>query len=172
MTRKIQGGVHRLALQLIGILLFIGLDLGIKNLIHQFLQPVGSYVIFDKVFELSYVENTGAAWGVFSSNSTLLSLFVAVTLIILLFYMIFTKENRKLWHFSLAFVFAGGAANLIDRMIHGFVTDYIHVLFVDFPVFNLADCYIVVGCFLLIFLLLFDMVKEYREKKAEKNEKA
>lgn len=166
MSPRIHGGVRRLSIQFIGIVLLIGADLGSKEIVHRLLQPIGTYPVLDKIFEFSYVENTGAAWGMLSSRSLFLSLVVSVALILMLFYMIFTKETRKLCQLSLSIIFSGGAANLVDRLLHGYVTDYLHVLFIDFPVFNLADCYIVVGCFLLIALLAADMIREYRQGKA------
>ena len=89
---------------------------------------------------------------------------VGAVLLVMLVYIFYTKDNNIFWHICIALIIGGGAANLIDRLLNGFVTDYFHVLFIDFPVFNLADCFIVIGCFSLIVYLLVDIIREYKLK--------
>ena len=108
------------------------------------------------LFHLTYVQNTGAA---FSSFQGMLWLFIVI-------FALFTAG--VIWEFSkkrmpftsfdrwcIALVYAGGLGNMIDRIRLGYVVDMIAVDFIDFPVFNVADCFITCGCILLIVSLVF-----------------
>ena len=108
------------------------------------------------LFHLTYVQNTGAA---FSSFQGMLWLFIII-------FALFTAG--VIWEFSkkrmpftsfdrwcIALVYAGGLGNMIDRIRLGYVVDMIAVDFIDFPVFNVADCFITCGCILLIVSLVF-----------------
>ena len=66
------------------------------------------------------------------------------------------------------FILAGGAGNLIDRFAQGYVVDYIKTLFIDFPVFNFADILVVVGVFVVCGYLIYDFIREEKQKKREK----
>ena len=100
---------------------------------------------------LTYVQNTGAAFSSFEGQQWLFVLiFAALTAGILWEYfkspMPFTKFER--W--CIAAVYAGGLGNMIDRVRFGYVVDMIETLFMNFPVFNVADCFITCGCILMI----------------------
>ena len=106
---------------------------------------------------LTYVQNTGAAFSSFEGQQWLFVLiFAALTAGILWEYfkspMPFTKFER--W--CIAAVYAGGLGNMIDRVRFGYVVDMIETLFMNFPVFNVADCFITCGCFALIISLFFN----------------
>ena len=119
------------------------------------------------LFNLSYVQNTGAA---FSSFEGMRWLFLVI-------FLVFTAGI--VWEFSkkrlpfttlerwcIAAVFAGGLGNMIDRVRLGYVVDMINLEFMEFPVFNVADCCICVGCFaLMAHLLLFNREFWKEEKK-------
>lgn len=115
-----------------------------------------SILVIPHVLKLTYIQNTGAAFGI-GSNST--SMFVAVNLVIigLIIYFIFSKKEEisKLILIALHLIVAGGISNLIDRIIRGFVIDYIDIsLLIRYPVFNLADIFIVVGCIIIAISLI------------------
>ena len=99
------------------------------------------------------------------NRSMLLSIIVGCILLVMILYLFFTKESNIFWHICFSCIIGGGAGNLIDRLLHGFVTDYLRFVFIDFPVFNLADCLIVVGCFSLIGYLLADVIREWQSKR-------
>ena len=111
------------------------------------------------VFGLTYAENTGAAFSMFSSSTDMLSLVTGIALTAVLIYIVFFRKPL-VYDICLPFIVAGGLGNLIDRMTRGFVVDYLHTLFVNFPIYNFADCLITVGAFLLIFYLIYDLVKD------------
>ena len=115
---------------------------------------------------LTYVQNTGAAFSSFEGQQWLFVLiFAALTVAILWEYfrtpMPFTKFER--W--CIAAVYAGGLGNMIDRVRYGYVVDMIQTLFMNFPVFNVADCFITCGCFALLISLFFNKEFWKEEKK-------
>ena len=119
-----------------------------------------SILVIPHVLKLTYIQNTGADFGI-GSNST--SMFVAVNLVIigLIIYFIFSKKEEisKLILIALHLIVAGGISNLIDRIIRGFVIDYIDIsLLIRYPVFNLADIFIVVGCIIIAISLIKDVI--------------
>ena len=119
-----------------------------------------SIILIPHVLNLTYVQNTGAAFGI-GSDST--SMFVAVNVVIigLITYFIFSKreELSKLILIALHLILAGGISNLIDRIVRGFVIDYIDISpLIKYPVFNLADIFVVVGCLIVVISLVKDKV--------------
>ena len=115
------------------------------------------------IFHITHTENDGAIWGILSGQ-TWLFLLIMVLFLAVLGVMIWRKWlTKKFEWLCLAFIAGGGIGNMIDRLISGSVTDMIKFDFVEFPVFNVADCFITVGCIaLLVYILFFD-----REKKHE-----
>lgn len=122
-------------------------------------------VLIPGVLSLQYTENTGAAWGLFRDKPQLLSVFVCVALILVAVYACVSKGGAAQGA-CLTMIFAGGAANLADRLVNGYVTDYISADFISFPVFNFADCLIVVGCVALMIWFIYDTVTDAKRKKA------
>ena len=114
----------------------------------------------------TYVQNTGAAFSSFEGQQWLFVLiFAALTVALLWEYfkspMPFTKFER--W--CIAAVYAGGLGNMIDRVRYGYVVDMIQTLFMNFPVFNVADCFITCGCIILLISLFFNKEFWKEEKK-------
>lgn len=125
--------------------------------------PLGQAVSFlPGLMDLTYIQNTGAAFSSFSSLTWLLaliSLIASAAVAVLMARKIFT---RPLGQFSLALILAGAVGNLIDRALLGFVTDMFQTTFMNFAVFNVADiCVVVGGIFMVIYVLFFyDRQKE------------
>lgn len=162
-------------LQLITVLVIaalIAVDQLIKFAVLEHLAPIGSYCLIDRVLSLTYIENTGAAFGSLSSHTALLSAFTAVVLVVGLIYLLTGKSISKLAYVCITAIIAGGAANLIDRVFKGYVIDYIEPLFVKFAVFNFADILVTCGAIILIIRLIYDIVKQAEEDKAKKGESA
>lgn len=122
------------------------------------------------LFQFRYVENTGAAFSSFSGQKSVLIVFSGLLLAGVLLVLLTRKIDSKFVNFSLMLVGAGGAGNMIDRVLHGYVVDFIEPLFIDFAVFNFADCCITVGAFLLIGYEIFDAFRENKKKKASEND--
>ncbi len=117
--------------------------------------------------DLTYIHNRGGAWGMLYGRTYIL---LPITLVIMIFCIIFyvkygKKSRLLLWAITL--VMSGGIGNMIDRVFRGGnVVDFLHFeFFPSFPVFNVADCAIVVGAGLLILYFILDAVREEKQKK-------
>lgn len=121
------------------------------------------------LFNFTYVENTGAAFSLFSGKTDKLSVLTVLFLVVILFLLMKKTFPSKFLNASLVLVFAGGLGNLIDRIAYGYVVDFIEPLFIDFAVFNFADCCITVGAFMLIGYEIYEIIRE-RKKKAESDD--
>lgn len=148
------------------IAVLVSLDQLIKYFAVQFLEPIGSYPVFDRILQLSYVENTGAAFGSFSKYTVLLSVFTGIALLCGFVYLLFGKRKEKTVYVAGIMILSGGLGNLIDRVCRGFVVDYIEPLFVRFAVFNFADILVCVGAGILIVWLIYGMIKDMRPNKS------
>jgi len=118
------------------------------------------------VFSLIQVHNPGAAWSSFPGQIWLFALIFAAFAGFIIWE--FPKKRMgfsTLERWCIVSVFAGGLGNMIDRLRLGFVIDMIHLDFMNFPVFNVADCFICCGCILLIGSLIFVNKKFWKEEK-------
>lgn len=112
------------------------------------------------VFDLFYLENRGAAFGMFADRQWF---FIMIALIILAaavyVYILLPQETHYIGMRICAVLIAAGAVgNMIDRIAHRYVIDFLYISLIDFPVFNIADCYVVVGALLLL-LLIFTLYR-------------
>ena len=133
----------------------VALDQLVKYLVVQQI-PLGEHVPFlPHLLDLTYVENTGAAFSMFSQHTwvlTLISLVLSVVLAVGVFKPLFRHPFGRT---ALALLLAGAVGNLIDRALQGYVVDMFHVLFMEFAVFNVADICVVVGGFAAVIYYLF-----------------
>lgn len=153
--------------QLFSAALLVALDQIFKALASQHLQD-GSITLIENILELRYTENTGAAFSSFSGATTALIVVTVVLLAVLIVALVAGKIKGRLLNVCAVMILAGGVGNLIDRIACGYVTDYIHVLFIDFPVFNFADILVTCGVFIALGRIIYDMVVEAKSEK--KNE--
>ena len=142
----------------------------IKFFVLNELKPIGTVKVIDGVFNLTYVENRGVAFGIFQDMRWV---FVAVTCILLfliIFYMFKKRPKGKLFYICAGMIIGGGVGNLIDRLVHGYVVDYLAVSFFP-PVCNFADYCITIGVFiLLIYVIFFSDLLNSKEKYEEEDE--
>ena len=127
------------------------IDFIIKYLIRTNFKILDTYKVIKDFFYLTYVKNTGAAFSVLENNMLFIILMSIVLLIYLVYYLNKTKLE-KLQKVSLILIISGVIGNLIDRVFFSGVIDYLSFVIFGyyFPIFNLADTYIVIGVFLLI----------------------
>ncbi len=131
----------------------------IKYFIYAGLYPEGSIEVIPGLFTLQYVENRGAAFGIFQNGTLILSI-VSVLFIALFVYFVAAKKlSGKLFLTSAVLVIGGAVGNLIDRIFRGFVIDYLAVSFFP-PVCNFADYCITVGAALLLISVIFSLKDE------------
>lgn len=120
----------------------------------SFRLPANGVTLIPGVLGLRYAENRGAAFSVLSGYPRLLGL-LSLTFLIAVFFWLRKKPLAPFPLFALALMAGGAAGNMLDRLIRGFVPDMIETLFISFPVFNVADSCLTVGCILMIVSLLF-----------------
>lgn len=117
-----------------------------------------SIKIIPGVFDFVYVKNTGAAFS-FLSDKTYGIVFLSIISILfcigVILFIIKYKPKHKLLLTALSLMFSGAVGNVIDRIIRGFVVDFIEATFINFPVFNVADIAITIGAVLLIIYVIF-----------------
>lgn len=150
------------------IVAIIVLDQMVKALICLNMEPGQTIAVIERVFHLTYVQNRGAAFSIWQQQWIMLILLPAVALAAGLI-LIYIKRSRwsRCMLVSIALICGGGIGNLIDRVANGYVVDMFDcrfIPFIDFPVFNIADIFICVGCGLLILDVVF-LEKEEKEEK-------
>lgn len=154
---------------IIGAVLVI-IDQIIKYFVSVYLQPVGSVSVIDNLFSLTYVENKGVAFGMFSDMRWVFVALTSVLLAITIFYMFKKRPKGKFFYVCAALIIGGGIGNLIDRIFYGYVIDYLSFSFFP-PVCNFADYCITAGTIMLvIYLLFFSDVLDSSKKAKIKND--
>lgn len=143
----------------IAIIIFvIFLDQYSKYLILTHIKPLETFSIIPNVFHLTYVENTGAAFSLFSDMQIFLIIMTLIFIGILIFFLVKIpkiKENRLI-NISLSFIIGGAAGNLIDRLRLDFVVDFLDFRMIQFAIFNFADMFVVCGSIILVIALLMN----------------
>lgn len=144
---------------LISIIIII-LDQLTKSFAINHLKGNASIVLMDGILEFVYVENRGAAFGILQDKRVL---FILITVLVIAFLLVYSYKNaNQLTLFAkitLAMLVGGAVGNLIDRIRFGFVVDFIKVNLIksyNFPVFNIADIFIVISTILLAYIILFE----------------
>lgn len=128
--------------------------------------PLGQSIPFlPYLMDLTYVQNTGAAFSSFSGLTWLLTIVSLAGSALMAFLLWKNYFPGKVGKLSLALVLAGAVGNLIDRAIMGYVTDMFQTTFINFAVFNVADICVTVGGFLLVFYVLFLWDKDREGQK-------
>ncbi len=133
---------------LFGVLLIV-IDQWTKYWAQTKLQPKGFIDVIEGIFSLTYVRNTGAAFGILQGQKWLLLLLTVVVLVFAIWYLIRNRITNPWILTSGATVLAGAVGNLIDRIRLSYVIDFLEVRFITFPVFNVADCCVVFGMIIL-----------------------
>ena len=126
-----------------------------KFLTVKYLKPVSSIAMINGIFSLTYVENKGAAFGILQNARWVFIVATIVAIIAMVWYKRKFKPQGKIINTSLCLLLSGALGNMIDRIFLGYVVDMLEVTFIDYPVFNVADCFVVVGAILLCIYILF-----------------
>lgn len=122
--------------------------------------------VIDGLFHLTYVRNTGAAFSIFQNMQWLFAVVFGLLTVAIIWD--FAKKRlpfTKLERWLIVCIYAGGLGNMIDRVRFGYVIDMIEVEFMDFAVFNVADCFITCGCILLMIHLIFFNKEFWKDEK-------
>lgn len=168
---------------LIYFILLVSIDQVTKYWARTTLQEDGPISIIPRVLKLQYHENTGAVWGIMTGQTSLLTIITIILSVLLLFIYFKIPQKRRFLPIQIIWVFiiSGAIGNFIDRISLKYVVDFIYFELIDFPIFNIADCYLTVTSILLLILGIFyykeedlefidDLFKKSKKDKAIKNE--
>ncbi|MDO4573470.1 MAG: signal peptidase II [Clostridia bacterium] len=150
----------------------LALDQISKFLSDRFLSPLGTSIpVIQDVFHLTSAHNTGAAWGMLPGRKwmfLILTLFVCLFVLLLLL-----RARRRMTVFArvtLSMLLAGAVGNAVDRLLFSYVRDFFDFRLINFPIFNVADCALTVGCICLIIDMLFLKERSVFELRLRLNE--
>ena len=154
----------------------IALDQFTKYLATEKLKNQPNFVILDGVFELDYLENTGSAFGMFQGQRWMLLVVGVIFMALIIFFMLRLPEGKKfnVTHVLLSFIIAGGVGNMIDRFALGYVVDFFSFVLINYPIFNVADIYVVcatIGLFIMFLFVFKEQDLEFLDFKRKSEEK-
>ena len=130
--------------------------------------------VIEGVFHITYVQNRGAAFGIFQDQPWIFLSITAVILLVCVSLLIKKTFKSRIMHWALFLVLAGGVGNMIDRLFRTdsfgrhYVVDFLDARFIDFPVFNIADICVVVGAGLIILYFVIDTIKDVKRHRRAK----
>lgn len=136
------------------VFLLITCDFVSKVFALKYLKNGASINLIKNVCALGYVENTGAAFGILK-NQRIFFLLVTILAIVVIGYYFFVLKKDEINKIALIFIFSGTVGNFLDRIFRGYVIDFIELTFIDFPLFNLADTFLIFGLIWLGFDFVF-----------------
>lgn len=131
-----------------------------KSYVIKYLKNSKPIIVIPDFFKLAYVENLGAAFGILQNKRWLFVIITLAVIVYISFFMI--KNSHKLnliIKLGVGMLIGGAIGNFVDRIRYGYVVDFLSFRLLnryEFPVFNIADCFIVVGTILILTLVLFD----------------
>ena len=139
-------------MMLILTLIILIVDIVSKLIVKHYLT-LGSISIINNFLNLKYVENTGAAWSIFDNNRYIVLVLSCMIIIGIIYYIFKEKPSKIISRIAYSLVLGGALGNFINRLYYGYVIDFIDVKFFgyNYPIFNMADIFIVVGVILLIY---------------------
>ena len=140
----------------------------IRELIINSVKPVGSISVIPGLFSLTYSENRGVAFGLFQNGTVFFAITTSIVIILFVILLIKNYKKSKLFSVSAALIIGGGLGNLFERIVYGYVTDYLSLSFFS-PICNFADYCITAGTVCLIVYLLFfsDFLKSGKKNKED-----
>ena len=141
-------------------------DIVSKHLAAAYLAGKDAVTVIPGLIEFTYTENRGAARGMLEDHRWVFIVFSIVAIVGIVAYLVVHRPESALMRVSLAMIAGGGVGNMIERLSDKGVTDFINFQFIQFPVFNVADSFVTVGCAILIILTINDTVRESKIKKS------
>ncbi len=148
------------------IVVILVLDLVTKYIIDGMYEEGTGVSAIPGLFNIISVHNYGAAWGIFEGSQVMLIIMSLIFLGIFIWYFIVEKKKSWLLIVTFAFLFAGCLGNLYDRIVFGYVRDFIQFAFwQSFPIFNFADTFLTIGVIMFIIYLLIPLFKKQGKNK-------
>lgn len=133
----------------------VGLDQLTKYLTVQHIPLYGTVPVWDGIVHLTYFRNTGMAFSLLEGSRWLFLVLTAAFLVVAVLAVVKKWLTHPLALTALTMIVGGGVGNMIDRAIHGYVVDMIEVDFMNFAIFNVADCFVTIGAVLLVIWAIF-----------------
>ena len=133
-------------------IMFVLIDIISKHIITNYIELNEVIILIKNFLYITYVRNTGVAFSMLVNNKYLVLIVSLVIIIGIVYYVYKNRPVKKLEKVGYSLILGGAIGNFIDRVVHGYVIDFIDVKIFkyDYPIFNLADTFIVIGVFLLI----------------------
>ena len=148
----------------------IGLDQLTKWLTVVNLAEYESFPLWQDVLHFTYVKNTGMAFGMLKDHRWVFMVFSTIAIVALIVYLFRFRPESRWMQVAMAMIIGGGIGNMIDRVLLGYVVDFIDFTLINFAVFNVADSFVCVGAGIMILCLVLDLIKEIKLEKAQKAE--
>lgn len=157
MTKSRNNRGKKLAAYAIIFIVAVAIDQFTKSLAVRHLKNAAPIPLIEPLIGLSYVENSGSAWGMLSGQRLILTVLPFTAIGVFTWYLIANfNSGTECLRLGIVFILGGAAGNLIDRMLRGgYVVDFLELRFIKFPVFNVADLCVTAGTILLAIHLLF-----------------
>lgn len=143
---------------IIAIIVMVIFDQFTKWLVVMNLKDHDPIVLINDVFELRYLENRGAAFGIFQNQQIMFILMTAIIMVLVIALFIKLPSNNKRFlpmEIICVFIIGGAIGNLIDRVMNQYVVDFFYFKLIDFPIFNVADIYVTCAAFAFFILVIF-----------------
>ena len=134
-------------------LVILAINLFTKYIIQKNMVPYQSIPVIDNIFHITYVQNTGAAFSILKGKTLFFTVVSMIVIAIIVLSLIKLPTKYRALGIALAMILGGALGNLIDRLRFGYVVDFLD--FRVWPVFNVADCAIVLGVIILGYLIIF-----------------
>lgn len=159
-------------LPILAVIVLILLDQGTKLWALTSLKPIHNMTLVEGFMDLTFVENRGVAFGMFSGQRWFILLLTGIIAVGLIWFYVTMPKKKEYFplRVSLVLVLSGAIGNIIDRLFRGYVVDFFEFTFFEWPVFNVADIYVVVGVILLALMIVFVVKDEDLELKKKKDE--
>ena len=159
-------------LPILAVAVLILLDQGTKFWALASLKPIHNMTLVEGFMDLTFVENRGVAFGMFSGQRWFILLLTGIIAVGLIWFYVTMPKKKEYFplRVSLVLVLSGAIGNIIDRLFRGYVVDFFEFTFFEWPVFNVADIYVVVGVILLALMIVFVVKDEDLELKKKKDE--
>lgn len=128
-----------------------------KYMITSSFELYESKMVIQNILSFTYIRNTGVAWGMFQGKRIIFLVLTAVVLLFCFYIFANIAEQKKyrLLRIALIVLVSGAVGNMIDRIKLGYVVDFFCVEFIDFPIFNVADIFVVVSMIGIFLLIMF-----------------
>ncbi len=146
----------------------LAVDQALKLLASRFLSQREPIVLIKGFIRLNYSENTGASFGMLKDKPYILFIFNIIVLFLMLYFLFFKGIKNRVYEFCLLLVVSGGVGNIIDRVLRGFVVDFIEPTFINFAIFNFADSAITVGSVSLLLYLIYETLIELKKESHDR----